>query len=138
MPASFWSVIFFCLLLWSPHTPLYINLGKMLKYTPRRTVVSRKIPAYWPSVTIVTSEVSTKKKLDGICACSWGKFKRWLSKCIRRTNQDWFKCLAIYKASMPIHGSTRHTRQTMEAESLPQREEQKNCQQHRQIFVESM
>ena len=33
----------------------------MLKYTPRRTVVSRKFPAYWPSVTI---DVVTKDSVS--------------------------------------------------------------------------
>ena len=45
-----------------------------------------------------------------------------LSTRVRRTDQDWFKCLPIYKSFNASESG--NTRQALEAESLPQREEQ--------------
>ena len=76
----------------------------------------------------------TKGKQD----CVYGKVKRQnvyvltdgvqivLSKCARRTDQDGSKYLPIYtRASKLFHGSAKPT---LEAESLPLREEQKHYQ----------
>ena len=57
-----------------------------------------------------------------------------LSKCIRRADQDWSK-YSYTKASMHFLGSVKPT---LEAESLPLREEQKHYQLRKQTFLENM
>ena len=58
-----------------------------------------------------------------------------LSKCIRKQIKVGPNAWQLTKALTSTHGSTR---QIVEAELLPQREEQKHCQQHKQTFLESM
>ena len=58
-----------------------------------------------------------------------------LSKCVRRTDLDWFKYVPIYKS---FNAYSWEYQTNFGGRILPEREGQKRCQQRRQTFPESM